>query len=224
MLPLILALILSITHFFSKKISKRIEKYHTNIVSFSAGIFITIIFIFLLPEVIQGYNIVNVYLIMLVGFVLFHITEKYLYQHVKNKKVLMKDLAELHILGFFIDHFVIGIILVLIFSIQKQLDYILFIPFFLHTVSSSLSLEHIDEKSKTNINKIILASSTFIGALFATALRLNEVLFYSLFSLTIGMLFYIAIRDMLPKDKVGDPLSFLIGVIITLMFVLFSFI
>jgi len=214
--PILLALILSIVHLYSARLSVFVERHHIKIVSLSAGILIALIFLYLLPEVVVGASTINVYAFILLGFAIFHVAEKYLYQHIRDKKELIHELAELRIIGFFIDHFILGIVLVLTNQLMKGLGLLIFIPFLLH-VSSSISLEHIHSKSKTHFNKIVLAFSTLIGALVASSSDLSGGLYYGLFAFTIGLLLYIVIRDMLPKKDKGDPISFLIGIILILI-------
>ena len=149
MLELVLALALTLIHFLSGWTSQFMGRFHFKIISLNAGIFIAIIFLFLLPEIVAGSRFVNIYMGILSGFALFHITEKYIYQHVKDKKRLLKDLAELHIAGFFVDSFIIGFAIVLIFSSTDLAKFFIFMPFVLHTLSSSIALEHIHEKSRT---------------------------------------------------------------------------
>ncbi|MBI2662937.1 hypothetical protein HYX15_00195 [Candidatus Woesearchaeota archaeon] len=217
LIPIGLALVLTILHLFSRPISKYIDKSHIEITSFSAGIFITIIFLSFLPELVKGLDTTNIFLFMLFGFIAFHISEKYVYQHIKNKKELMKDLAEIHLFGFYTNHFVIGFLLVLTFIAKGSLGMIVFIPFILHTISSSLSLEHCDNKAKLKFSKFLLASSTITGAIIASLLSPNEMLFYLLFAFSTGAVFYIVVRDMLPKGKAGSLNYFILGVLISLI-------
>ena len=217
MIAVVLAFFLTIIHFFSKKISKIIEKHHINITSFSAGMFLTLIFIDFLPRSIVGLEYgAPVFLVLTLGFVLFHLSEKYLYQHIKDKKVLLKDLAELHNIGFFIDHLMVGFVLFLTFELISYTNYLIIVPFVLHTISSSMSLEHIHRRIKTKFNKFILSTSTFLGALFAYFIELETFWYYTIFSFFLGALLYISIRDMLPKGKKGNPLMFFIGFLLTI--------
>ncbi|MBL7100634.1 MAG: hypothetical protein ISS23_01625 [Nanoarchaeota archaeon] len=215
-IAILLAFFLTIVHFFSNKISRIIEEHHIHITSFSAAMFITLIFIDFLPRVSEGLEFgAPVFLVMTSGFVLFHLSEKYLYQHVKDKKVLLKDLAELHNIGFFIDHLMVGFVLFLTFELTSYTNYLIFIPFLLHTVSSSMSLEHIHKKIKTKFNKFLLSTSTLLGALLAFFIKLEAFWYYTFFSFFLGALLYVSIRDMLPKGKKGSPLMFLIGFLLT---------
>lgn len=216
-IPVLLALVLSIVHFFSRTISKIIEKHHINITSFSAGMFLTLIFLDFLPRAAVGteHN-APVFLALAIGFVMYHLSEKYLYQHVKNKEALLEELAELHNVGFFIDHLMIGFVMVLTFKLTSYTNYLIFIPFLLHTISSSMSLEHIRARIKTEVNRFMLSVSTLLGALFAHFAQLETFWYYTLFSFFLGALLYISVRDMLPGGKKGNPLMFLIGFLLTI--------
>ncbi|MDP2909307.1 MAG: hypothetical protein Q8N77_05875 [Nanoarchaeota archaeon] len=217
MIGLVIALILSIVHSFSRTISKIIEEHHINITSFSAGMFLTLIFLEFLPLTLDGIEYgVPVFLLITIGFVAFHSSEKYLYQHIKNKKELLKELAHLHNIGFFINHLMVGFVLVLIFEIGRYASYLIVIPFLLHTVSSSMSLEHIHARIGTKFNKFLLNMSTFLGALFAYLINLGTFWHYALFSFFLGALLYISIRDMLPGGKRGNLLMFLAGFLLTI--------
>lgn len=217
MIAVVFAFFLTMIHFFSKRISKIIEEHHINITSFSAGMFITLLFVDFLPRISLGLEVgAPVYLVLTLGFIAFHLSEKYLYQHIKDKKVLLKDLAELHNFGFFIDHLMVGFVMFLAFELGSYANYLIVVPFVLHTVSSSMSLEHIHRRIKTKVNKFLLSCSTFIGALFGYMIKLEAFWYYTVLAFFLGSLLYISIRDMLPKGRKGNPLMFFIGFLITI--------
>ncbi len=222
-IPLILAAILSLIHYFSEEISEKVKNFHEEIISFSAGLFITLIFIFLMPEFFSGQESIGemAFLLMLSGFVFFHIAEKYVYQHVKNKNKMLKDLAEIHALGFFVDHFVLGITLALVFQSSNILfSFAVFVPMILHTLASSLSLTHIDKYfKKAPLLNISLSISPFLGVLFATLIQPDKQIYYAIFSLVIGALLYISIRDMLPEKREGKLVYFVLGFILSILMI-----
>ncbi len=224
-IPLVLSAILSIVHFFSEKTVNRVKKYHQEIMSFSAGIFITYILLEVLPELTLGTDFLgkNVYLLLLLGFATFHVTEKYVYQHVKNKKTLMKDLAHLHIAGFIADSFILGFALVVFLDTSQmtsKLGYLIFVPFLLHTLSSSISVRHIHEHFKSNkTEELLLSLSTIGGTVVAILLGLKAVAFYAVFSFVTGVLLYVVIRDLVPDDADGRSLYFLLGMALSLVLV-----
>ncbi len=217
----LLSLILASVHFFSEKYAEHVKKFHMQTISFSAGLFLGLIFLYLLPEFFNGMYHVgeSIFLLMLAGFVSLHLGEKYVYQHIVNKKEQMKDLASIHALGFFVNHFLVGITLFLAFSIEGILSgFLIFIPLLLHTFSSSLSLNDIDKTfNKKLLAGFLLPMSPVFGVLAAYALNLTPYLYHLLFSFVLGAMLYIAVRDTLPRGQSGKPLLFLIGVLVSVL-------
>lgn len=221
LVPLALAAVLSVMNWFSELYSDALGKFHSKIVSFSAGLFITYIFLFMFPEIFKGSQLIgeSVFFFVLFGFVIFHILEKYIYQHVTDKKLLLYELSELHIGGFFADQFLVGILLFISFSKgQDILSYFIFLPLLLHTVSSSISLTQID--THINQNKIImfiLAAAPFFGALTAFLLVLGPENYILLLSFVVGAMLYTVIRDAMPRGKEGNINFFLFGLCLSLL-------
>lgn len=221
-LPLVFALFLSVVHFLSNKISVKIERYHPYLISLSAGIFITYILLAMLPELSKGFGIVgeSIYLALLGGFAFFHLIEKYTYQHYRNKRRLMDDIAHLYMAGFIFDSFVVGFTIVILYKISTPLSALAIlpiVPYALHCLASSLSLEHIHERfASTVLGRLSLSSSTFIGAVIATMIDVTIEQFYILFAFLLGILIYIVTRNTVPEGRKGVPTFFVIGIILTL--------
>ena len=218
-LVFIFAGLLSIVQFFSSDFSEQIEKHHKKITSLSAGIFIAYILLNLLPELVNSTQIIgqNAFILVLAGFLIFHTLEKYLYQHITNKKTLLKDLAELHAMGFFFDQFVSGMLLFFAITADDVLvGSIIFLPLLLHTLSSAIALQHIKEyfNSSKRVN-IILSCAPLLGAIFIFTQSTLQNVHYSIFAFTIGMLLYIVIRDTIPNGKTGDTKFFILGAAVT---------
>ena len=217
---ILLGLALSIIHFFSESYALKTEKYHSEFVSLSSGLFIAFIFLFLLPEAFTGIEAIGnrVFFLILMGFVFFHLSEKYIYQHVKDKRERMMELAGVHAAGFFIDHFVLGMTLFFVFNLVGfGGGLIVFMMLLFHTISSAVSLNHIDEYfNKKPIVNLVLSSSPLFGVLFAIILNPTKELYYAFFALAIGGILYVVIRDMLPYGKEGKPLFFFLGFLISL--------
>ncbi len=216
---LLLAVSLSIMHFFSDVFSIIFKKFHIPIVSFSSGFFISLIFLELLPQALRGANSMDIPFALFMGFVAFHLAEKYVYQHVKNKSEMLKDIKYLHEGGFFIEHFLIGFFLVLVFDIGGIYLMLVFVPLALHTISSSLAMEAIYFKARSYTLKVLLSLSTVVGALVAMLIVPFGIFYYAFFSLALGALFYIGVRDMLPLKR-GRPFFFVLGAAIN--FALFA--
>ena len=220
LIPVLLAGVLSILHYFSEELSEKVEKFHESLISFSAGLFITQIFLFLLPEFFEGKEFIgnNIFLLLVIGFVFFHATEKYIYQHIKNKDKLMKDLGEMHAFGFFLDNFVVGMALAFVFQTATNIifAYVVFASLALHTIASSISLTHIDRHfNKNTWLNIILSISPLLGALVTSFLNPAKTQYHIIFSFVIGALLYVTIRDMVPKEKEGKVGYFLLGFVIS---------
>ena len=225
LIPIALAAVLTLVHYFSERTANRVKKFHNEITSFSAGIFITYIMLEVLPELTIGTRVLgdNVYLLLLIGFTAFHVAEKYVYQHITHRNKLMKNLAHLHIAGFIADSFILGFALVIFFGIPLEggkLGYLVFIPFLLHTLSSSISVRHIHQHFKSGkLEEAALSISTVAGAAVATVLGLKEVAFYAVFSLVMGVLLYVVIRDLIPENREGRPMYFLLGMALSLVLI-----
>ncbi|MEE9223629.1 MAG: hypothetical protein V3U51_02650 [Thermoplasmata archaeon] len=217
-LVLMVAVILSVVHYLSHKVSVFMEKHHYRLLSFSGGLFLALIFLTLLPEVAEFSDSVSVYLLMLLGFVIFHLAAKFLYQHVKNKNEMLGELKVLHEVGFFLDHFILGFVLVTAIDIDPTLGFLIAVPIFLHTVSSSISMQHIHERAKTGTNKVILSLSTLLGVIVALALEVERNVQGAILALLLGMLLYIGIRDFIPREEKGYPVLFLAGVGVVMLF------
>ena len=217
-LPILLAILLSILHLFSGYFTDITKKYYKQLISLSAGILITIIFLELIPQIIEGSKIIDnkIYIFLLLGFISFHLLEKEICHHTHNKKVLEKEIKAIHSLAFFLEHFIIGVTLVLL---TTALSFLILIPFILISISSSILLHVIHKTSKSKIKKIFLASSTTLGAITAIFLKPNPSIYYALFSFITGILIYIVARDLIPKEeKIEKTAFFLLGIIITLFF------
>jgi len=220
-IPLVLAAVLSSLHILSEWFDEHVHRLHRQIVSLNAGVFIGFMFIILLPQLTVGtvYWGNGIYALALLGFALYHAGEKYLYQHITHRKELLKDLAHVHLAGFFVDNMVVGISLVLFFDVYSEFTAaILFIPLALHVIASTISAKHIHAHFKSGIaEKALLSSAPLLGALFATWASLQTQHFYLLFAPVVGMLFYVVVRGVLPSDREGKPLWFLLGVAVSLI-------
>ena len=217
-LVLLVAILISVIHYLSHKVSGFMEKHHYKLLSFNGGLFLALLFLILLPEVITFSDTASVYFLMLLGFVIFHLAGKFLYQHVRNKKEMLGELKVMHEVGFFLDHFMLGFVLVTAVDVDPTLGFLIAIPIFLHTVSSSISMQHIHESAKTGTNKIILSLSTLLGVIVAVVLQVERDVEGAILALLLGMLLYIGIRDFIPREEKGYPILFLVGVGLVMLF------
>ncbi|MFP4142170.1 MAG: hypothetical protein ACLFSM_02885 [Thermoplasmata archaeon] len=208
---ILLALLLSSIHLRSGKLSKFIGEGHIKWLSFGAGSLLATVFLIFLPHVVEGNSDLYVYPLILAGYAIFFLSEKYLYQHVKDENTLDEDLYHLHLLGFFIDHSIKGFILVTIVSLRPILGFLTLIPFFIHTISSTIALESLHKISGSDLDRYFLSSSILIGTLAGIFIDISLELERAVLAFALGILLFLVSRDLLPKEKEGKPKYFVLG-------------
>ena len=214
MIDIVLGIIMAFAHYSSDKILKRFKNYKGEIVSFSAGIAITYIFLDLFPEFAQGVGQKRefLFLFLLFGFVIFHIIEKYIYkQHLSEYKRL-KELALEHSAISFIYHFIVGMLIVNFLTQSFKEGLLFFIPVLFYTMVDTIPVN----RTKSSIIKIILAISTLLGIFFVKFIQpiLGAETYLILIGFVIGALLFTVIRHSIPEGKKGKPLYFVLGVVI----------
>ena len=228
-LPIFLATILAVVYMISHKYADRLEKYHEYILSISSGMLLAVIFVEVMPELIEvGTTFLSaqtIALSMLSGIVAYHLIEKYTYKHAKTDREITKDIGYLHVSGFLADNFLEGLVIVLIFgltAVENFLAYILFVPLLLGDIAASINLRHINDRFRLGkVGITLLSSSVIMGTIVGLALNLQTANFYIALSVVTGMFIYFITRDELPRGRKGKPLAFLVGLIsILLIFLL----
>lgn len=222
LLGIYFAVILSIIHFISEYFANFTKRHIVKIMSLAAGILLSIIFIEMLPIFTNLIAETNplLFIFPLMGFVAFHSIRAYNFKHIKTKKELKARFRKNHMIAFFIEHFILGFMLTLTFK-TPLVSILLFLPFILLTVSSSVLLKIIDKTSKTAIPKLILGSSTVFGALVGTFVSFNTILFTAAFGYALGSLLYIVSRDIIPQEeKKENTIFFTIGLLLTTILLL----
>jgi zinc transporter ZupT len=213
---LIIAAIMGFTDYFGHKISGLAGGKRDYILSFSAGVLISLLFLILIPDLVSNGPADIFFFFMLLGFSLMHLSEKYIYKHVLNKQELLKDLKIIHIIGFGIDNFLVGFIIASVLEIDLTLALYLSIPLFMQMLTSSISLDSLDIKLNDKISKILLSVLPFLGAITGLILENDPLVANYVLAFVIGVLFYMIIRDVIPQGKAGYPLFFLIGMMVSI--------
>lgn len=219
-LGLVLALILTVIHLLSEYFIKFTKKYNPKLLSLSAGILIAVLFLEILPSFTARIMLISPILFIppLLGFVAFHSIRAYNIKHIQTKKELSIRFRRSNILAFFIEHFTIGFVLVSFTTINPSISLILFLPFILLTISSSIILKIIDTTSKTNITRIILTLSTLMGAITGILLSFDPIVYLVALGYATGALFYITSRDIIPAEERKESMIFFyIGLILTII-------
>ncbi len=213
---LIYAALISIAHLMSDYISLRLKVYREKLLSFGAGVSIAYLFLHLLPMIHDSVQYLRElsYVSILVGFSFFHLVEKFIYQHSESEKRI-NQLKEVHGIGFFLYHFIVGIVLYYITTQDIVAGTLLFIPVLFHSTISSASTKEIHAEIKENFFwRLLVSSSSVLGALLFMVFNVPPTILFSLLGAVVGGLFYIIIKDILPEEKEGDPKYFILGVIL----------
>lgn len=216
MLEFIYGIIIGITQYFNVRLLKKFHKLRIPLVSFAAGLSSSYLFLLLLPETFNGFQILKnyIFLTLFIGYVSIHISEKYIYKYV-DKKRINQGVRTIHHATFFLYHFIIGIILVTFLKQSIRQGTLFFIPIWFHTTVSSIALTEIHHKHirERTITKILLSFSTILGVALAVLIMIPTIIYYILLALITGALTYIIIKDLTPKGKEGNLNMFILGVI-----------
>lgn len=210
-LAILFALLLSIAHYLSEEFY--IKKNKQKIISFGAGVLLAYVILDLFPRLYIKSGLLNnfLFLFVLLGFSLLHLTEKYIYQHSAKEKRL-KELREAHSISFFIYYLIIGIILFNSVTNNIFQGLLLFIPLLFHTTFGAASFHQIHHSiSEKKSAKIILSLSPLMGVLLASYVKFSPLINQALLSLISGVFLYIVTREVIPKENKGDPLDFILG-------------
>ena len=210
-LPILLAVIICVVFYYSKKWTIHHESWKKKIFSFSAGVSITYVLLELFPTFTESALAIHkiIFISIPVGFIIHHIIEKEIYKH-NNKRELVKMLTlEEHVFSF-VYHFIIGIILV-VFAKGSATEAILFsIPMVSYTFLSNLP----GNPHPLKIKALFLSSATLLGTLLALFWEMPQWLNFSLIGLAIGVLLFTVIRHHIPFGKKGRIGYFTIGFLI----------
>ena len=224
-----IASIMGLTDYFGHKISGLASKYREKLLSLSAGILISLLFLILLPDLLESEKRVDLLLFsMLAGFLVMHCLEKQIYMHKPDKNKLLLNLKEIHVFGFGLDNFMVGFIIASVLKSDFSIGLILnlSLPLFLQMLASSISVNSIDahfENIVTKISKIVLSLLPVGGGIFGLILEAEETITNYVLGFVLGILLYMIIRDVIPKGEKGSTRLFILGNVISIsLWVIFS--
>ena len=220
-----LAVLLSVAEFFSESIAPKIDRFHSLIKEFNAGLMIGFLFLFAIPELAAASqaNGSAIFVFFLLGFALFHLLEEFLYRHTKNKKLLKKEIGWLHVGGFYVTGVIEGMALFFFTNlIGLPGGEWLFLPLLLNSVNASVYMSHLTEKlKKAKWFAWVWATGPLVGFGLATLLPTMAIT-HLFFALITGTLLYVVCRDALPAENRPRPWIFAIGVALSVALLLFS--
>jgi len=222
-IALSLGILLGIIHFYSEKLILSKGTSRDRLISFAAGISIAYLFLNLLPHTYEAASHLKnfVFVFLLLGFVLFHLAEKYIYKHADQIK-LAKELKEVHSISFFFYYFIVGIVIYDKTIVSPIEGILFFIPISLHAALSTASLSQIHgEIREKYVTKVVLSLSTFLGVSLAAFVSIPNILDNILLSMIAGILLYVVVKEFLPEKEKGQPMFFVFGIPIFCVFYVF---
>lgn len=214
----ILALVLSLADFFTEGIFSKPNPFKIKFISFAAGVSISFIFLSLMPEIYSGALNINrlLFFSVLFGFAIFHLLEKHIRQHYTRAK-FKKEHQIIHSSTSFIYFFVVGFILVKIAESDQIRSILFFIPILFHVVIDSLPRR----ATKKRHYRALFASSAFLGSIVAIFIDFGTTFNLAILGIIGGALLYTVIREVLPKEREGKPLYFIVGLLLYTVLILF---
>jgi len=216
--PVLVAVAIAFFHFIGEEFSEHIERFHIELLSFGAGLMVGTFFLEILPQVRVGETYLDhfVYVTFLLGFVLIHVLEKLVYQHTVGESEFAKDVIRFEAIGLVAYGLLVGVIVAVFFEAFGNLAYFILAPFFVRAFALSVYSKHINEKIGSRFNRVLQTVGPVLGAFFGSLLIANKTQLFLVFSMAMGFVLYIVIRDIIPTGKEGKPMYFILGVLITI--------
>jgi len=212
-LALGLTLLLGAVDYASEGILARYATlYKERFVSFVAGLSVTYIFLHLFPQVYSGAQAYPhlIFVLMLLGFVSYHLIEKWIYQHLPREQII-EEVEHEHAITIFFYHFFIGIVFVSLVSASVLNGMLYFIPVSLHVIINVLPHSHRFQHWRA---RLFFSSAPFLGAAFASIVSIPSIVNFGLLGLLAGLLLFLEAREVIPRKRKGSPAFFLLGVLI----------
>jgi len=215
---LAVAVAMAFFHLSGEKLSAHIERFHTELLSFGAGLMVGTFFLEMLPQIAIGEMHLGyfVYVTFLAGLVFVHVLEKLVYQRAAGESEFAKDVTRFEAVGLAAYGLLVGVIIVVFFEAYGGLAYFVFAPFFVRAFVLSVSFRHINEKMDSRLNRLSQSISPIVGTFVGLLLITSKIQLFLVFLMTMGFILYIVIRDMIPIGKEGKPFYFVVGVLIAL--------
>ena len=178
------------------------------LVSLSAGALMGGAFLHLIPESIEVASGSNIFIIVLIGFIIFFIIEKILHwRHCHDGKCDVHTFHYMNLIGDSIHNFIDGLIIAAGFMVSIPLGFTTTIAIVAHEIPQEIGdfgvLIHGGfEKKKALILNFLVAFTIVIGGFVGYLLsNIIENYVYVLLSFAAGGFIYIAATDLIPEIK-----------------------
>ncbi|MBI4014860.1 MAG: hypothetical protein HY365_02815 [Candidatus Aenigmarchaeota archaeon] len=209
--PLALGSVLFAAHYFSGKIGVR---HRTALLSFSVGVSLAYVFLYLIPESISlaGLHEKHVFLFMLIGIAAARLVDVHIKRHARP--LLRKEVRELHSAGFATYGFFTGVLISGLYAISATAAFLLFAATLFHSVAGSASINEIHASMSRNAAaRAALSAAPLIGAAAGQFFTLSPVTFSAVLGAIVGIMLYVVIRDTMPDEKKSMPGYFAAGIL-----------
>ncbi len=221
LVPFLMAVALSLVEFFSEAVAPRIEKYHKEILALNGGLMLGFLFLVIFPELFDTVAEIDnkAFFFLLLGFVVFHLAERFVYGHAHSHHERTRELNELHLIGVSAMGLIEG--MALFFSVNligTRSGELIFLPLLLNAFNASIYMSHISRHvTKNRVWDAVLAMGPVAGFVIAVALSPAGPAAHVLFAFVAGALLYVVIRDILPSEEHRDPGLFTIGILLSIL-------
>ncbi len=109
-----------------------------------------------------------------------------------------------------------GVVISVFFEAYGDLAYLVLNPFFVRAFALSVYSKHINKKIGSRLNRLLQSAGPIVGTFFGLLLVADKMQLFPVFSMAMGFILYIVIRDMIPIGKEGKPIYFIAGTLITI--------
>lgn len=217
-------------HIFENK-----ERFLVISLSMAFGVMVSLIFLELLPESFEIFNekyssIISIAMILIfyiIGFLILKILDKFIPDHEDDDEANLIHVGIVSSIAIILHNIIEGMAIYNTFNTSINLGILLSIGVGLHNIPlgmvlSSTFYKSLSNKKKSNVIIFLISTSTFVGGLIMCIFNnvfKNEFIIGLLLSITVGMLVYINIIEILPKlikskDKKMIITSIIVGILI----------
>ncbi len=217
-------------HIFENK-----ERFLVISLSMAFGVMASLIFLELLPESFEIFNekyssiisIVMILIFSIIGFLILKILDKFIPDHEDDDEANLIHVGIVSSIAIILHNIIEGMAIYNTFNTSINLGILLSIGVGLHNIPlgmvlSSTFYKSLSNKKKSNVIIFLISTSTFVGGLIMCIFNnvfKNEFIIGLLLSITVGMLVYINIIEILPKlikskDKKMIVTSIIVGILI----------
>ena len=217
-------------HIFENK-----ERFLVISLSMAFGVMASLIFLELLPESFEIFNekyssIISIAMILIfsiIGFLILKILDKFIPDHEDADEANLIHVGIVSSIAIILHNIIEGMAIYNTFNTSINLGILLSIGVGLHNIPlgmvlSSTFYKSLSNKKKSNVIIFLISTSTFVGGLIMCIFNnvfKNEFIIGLLLSITVGMLVYINIIEILPKlikskDKKMIITSIIVGILI----------